>query len=314
MRRGRWIALAAAALLLLGFAGRAGAAAPDPLFEDEGDARSYPDPFEPANRSTFALNRQIDRWFVDPLVRGYILVVPGVVRRSARHFFENLNSPSTIVNDVLQREWRDAGVMTARTVVNSTVGVAGLTDPATSLGLPRHHSDFGQTLALAGVGSGPYVIMPLLGPTTVRDGLGTIVDFAFRPTTYLLGSVALAQIFPIPGAPGLGDQFIYQTIQGGGTGFVVREENAAQLDALRSSSIDFYATLRNAYAQNREAAIWTDREAHHAIRERALRNHLCRPRGPVFSPTGRWLAPRSRRGRSPQCSRSAATPARSPSP
>jgi phospholipid-binding lipoprotein MlaA len=272
--------------LLLAATARAGdvaAAAGDPLFGETEDLPGYPDPCETTNRAVFAANRQIDYWVIEPVVRGYTRVVPGLVRRSVRRFFLNLNSPSVLVNDLLQREWRDAGVVTARLVVNTTAGLAGFADPAGRLGLAPHHSDFGQTLALAGVGSGPYFIMPLLGPTTARDGFGVIVDLAFRPTTYLFGSVVFAELIPIfPGAPGLQDQFLYQTIQGGGTGFVVREESAAQIDALRSSSIDFYATLRSAYTQSREASSDPAR-APPGSGDQARRARLT-ARGPRFSP------------------------------
>jgi phospholipid-binding lipoprotein MlaA len=278
--------------------------AADPLFGDPNAASPrFPDPLEPVNRGTFAFNRQADRWVIAPVTSAYTKVVPGCVRRSVRRFFANLNSPSIIANDVLQREWRDAGVSTARLVVNSTVGVAGLTDPATRFGFPEHHSDFGQTLALAGVDSGPYLIMPLLGPTTMRDGFGVLVDFAFRPTTYLLGSVVLAELLPgVPGVAGIEDQLIYGTIQSGGTGLVAREENAEQLRALEESSVDFYATLRSAYYQNRQAAIWERREHHKLIREQWVATRPCRLRGPRFSPAGKFPAPRSRRDRSRRCS------------
>ena len=199
----------------------------------------YPDPLEGLNRRIFVMNQQVDRWAVGPLTRTYRLV-PAVVRRSVRRFVTNLNATSVIANDLLQGELRDAAVVTARVVVNSTLGIAGLADPATALGLPYHHSDFGQTLALAGVGCGPYLIVPLLGPTTLRDGFGTLVDFAFRPTTYLFGGAAVVEVI---------------SIQGAATGFVEREKNADDLVALRDSSIDFYAALRSAYTQARDGEI-----------------------------------------------------------
>jgi phospholipid-binding lipoprotein MlaA len=283
------------------------AGADDPVFGNPDPAsRRYPDPFEPVNRGTFALNRGADRWVITPLTTAYTTIVPGIARRSLRRFFANLNSPSIIANDVLQCEWRDAGVSSMRLTLNSTVGVAGLGDPATSMGYPEHHSDFGQTLALRGVPSGPYMIMPLLGPTTMRDGFGVLVDFAFRPSTYLLGSTFLADLFPgVPGVAGIEDQFIYGTIQGGGTGFVTREEHAEQLRALEESSVDYYATLRSAYYQSRQAAIWDRREHHKAALASSPPPTVarpCQPRGPRFSPAGKWPMPRSRTDRLRRCS------------
>jgi phospholipid-binding lipoprotein MlaA len=276
------------------------------LFGSAGTQSGFPDPLEGMNRGVFGFNRRVDRWVLTPVTNAYIRVVPGVARRSMRRFFANLNSPSIIANDVLQCEWHDAGVSTARLGINSTIGVAGLGDPATPMGFPEHHSDFGQTMALRGVGSGPYVIMPLLGPTTIRDGFGVLVDFAFRPTTYLFGSAAIAELTGLPGAAGIGDQFIYGTIQGGGTGFIAREEHAKQLQALEESSVDFYATMRSAYYQSRQAAIWGRREDHRTATASPPRSAPpCRPGAPRSFPAGKFPVPRNRRDRSPQCSPSA---------
>ena len=306
----RLVRLLLGLLLLAGLPARvradaATSAEDEALFGDPNAPSAYPDPFEPTNRGVFGFNRRVDRYVLTPITNAYIRVVPGVARRSVRRFFANLNSPSIIANDVLQCEWRDAGVSTARLGINTTIGIAGLGDPATPLGFPEHHSDFGQTMALNGVGSGPYMIMPLLGPTTVRDGLGTIVDFAFRPTTYLFGSAALAELTGLPGAAGIGDQLLYGTIQGGGTGFITREEHAQQLEALEASSVDFYATMRSAYYQNRQAAIWDRRQDHRKTATASATPRSappCRLGGPRSSPAGKFPVPRSRRDRSPRCS------------
>lgn len=310
--RRRSLGLLLAAAMLAALPAPLGADVPppdasDPLYGDP-DALppAYPDPLEPLNRGIFAFNRQVDRWVITPITNVYVRVVPGIARRSVRRFFTNLNSPSVIANDVLQCQWTDSGVSTARLAINSTIGIAGLADPATRLGLPLHHSDFGQTLALRGVPSGPYLVMPLLGPTTFRDGFGVLVDFAFRPTTYLLGSVVLAELAGLPGTAGIGDQLIYGTIQGGGTGFVEREAHAEQLDALEESSIDFYATMRSAYYQNRQAAIWSRHEARRGVTApRYLSARPCRLGAPRSFPAGKFPVPRIRRVRSPQCSPSA---------
>jgi phospholipid-binding lipoprotein MlaA len=174
------------------------AAASDPLFDDDAteEAHRFPDPFEPYNRAILTFNGKMDRALIEPLTRAYSYVVPGAVRQSIRSFFQNLNSPSILVNDVLQREWRDAGVTAARTGINTTVGLAGFFDPAERLGLEHHHSDFGQTLALGGVVSGPYLMMPVLGPTNVRDGLGTIEAISINincPSKPCIWSIFLPQ-------------------------------------------------------------------------------------------------------------------------
>jgi phospholipid-binding lipoprotein MlaA len=229
-------------------------AAADPLFDDleaESEAMvDFPDPLENVNRRTLRFNDVVDRWLLDPITNTYGFLVPGPVKRSVRRFFINLNSPAVMVNDMLQREWTDAGTTAGRLVLNSTIGVAGIFDPATRLGMEGHESDFGQTLALAGVGSGPYLMLPVLGPTTTRDGLGGLVDMMLRPTTLLLTP---------------GTQLLLNTIEGGTSGLVTREANTQALRALRSSSVDYYAALKNAYYQDRIARIWTGREHHRPI-------------------------------------------------
>ena len=304
--------LVALVVIVCGAAEPAPAAAPDPLFDEDvsAEAHRFPDPFEPYNRAILTLNSGLDRVLIEPITEAYAYAVPLRGRVMVRDFFLNLNSPSIFVNDVLQREWRDAAVTAARTGINSTVGVGGLFDPAEWFGLVPHHSDFGQTLALGGVVSGPYLMMPFLGPTTVRDGFGTIVDFAFRPTTYLFGAGAFGSSLPVLGAPTIGDQLVLSTIQGGGTGLVAREAAHQELEALRGSSVDFYATLRSAYSQARKGAIWHRREDHRAVIERVAFIQECRPREHRSSPTGRWRAPRIHRVSSPHCNRSDAAPAR----
>jgi phospholipid-binding lipoprotein MlaA len=214
-----------------------GIAAADPL--DHEPPRVW-DPFENANRRTFRMNRSIDRWFWSPLTRGYQVVVPGFGRQALRRAILNLESPALFVNNALQLAPLDALITLQRFGVNSTIGLAGLFDPAARLGLPGTHTDFGQTLAIYGVDSGPYLIMPVLGPTTVRDGAGYVVDFMFQPTTYILPGFTL---------------FIYAAIHQGGAGLTARDAHAVELHALEASSVDFYAALRSAWYQNREATI-----------------------------------------------------------
>jgi phospholipid-binding lipoprotein MlaA len=205
----------------------------------------FPDPLEKLNRETLALNQNLDYWIFNPITKVYQVLLPEPARLSVRRVLANLNSPSVMANDLLQREWKDAGVTVARFAVNTTCGLAGMFDPAKSWGLEPHSSDFGQTLALAGVPSGAYLVLPVLGPTTVRDGFGNLVDLLFRPMTYLLGPV---------------DQLFYGSIQSGSAGLAARDEHSEELQMLEKSSIDFYATLRNAFYQNRTEEIWARRK------------------------------------------------------
>lgn len=219
----------------------------DPLFDDDFDLdlddrpAAYPDPFEKFNRGVLAVNSVVDRFLMDPVTVVYRFILPERARRSVGRFFDNVNSTQTLVNDVFQLEWRDAGMTTARLLVNSTAGIGGLFDPATRWGLEGHVSDFGQTLAIAGAPSGPYFMLPLLGPSNIRDGLGLGVDAIFHPTFFLLGGT---------------DVLFFS----GSSGLTERARHYEELKALQESSIDYYAALRSGYYQNRQSEIWSRRE------------------------------------------------------
>jgi len=233
---------------------------------DEGSASgegTFPDPLENVNRKTLFFNRQLDRFLLDPITRVYRFVVPDPAKRAVRRAFSNLGATSIMVNDLLQREWKDAGVAAGRFVLNSTFGMAGFVDVAAEMGLEEHHSDFGQTLALMGVSSGPFLIVPILGPMTVRDGTGYVVDLFFRPTTWLFGPANFL-FLDSPFLFGPGEQFLLNTIQTGSSGIANFEEHSEDLKRLEDSSVDYYAALRNAYFQNRTAEIWGRREHHRA--------------------------------------------------
>ena len=239
----------------------------DPLFDEafdedlESAPGSYPDPFESTNRGVLAFNRQVDRWILDPVTEAYQFVVPKPARNAISRFFLNLGSTKTLVNDCLQLEWKDAGTTAARLVINSSVGIVGLFDVAEKIGLPAHESDFGQTLALAGTPSGPYLLLPILGPSNVRDGFGDFVDGFFQPTYYILGpmNVTLGPIImQSPGAI---------LIYGGSSGLTLRERNFARLKELESSSVDYYAAMRSGYYQDRVGDIWMRRPDHRTSAE-----------------------------------------------
>lgn len=238
----------------------------DSLYDDEyfGDDDfdqspvGYPDPAESTNRVVFAFNRQVDKWLLDPLTRAYQFVVPKPARHAISRAFLNLSSTKTLVNDLLQLEWLDAGVTTSRLVINTTIGIVGLFDVARTIGLEAHESDFGQTLALAGTPSGPYIILPILGPANVRDGVGTVVDGFFQPTYYILGPADLL----------IGPTEIL--IYSGSSGLSTRERHFAELKALEDSSIDFYAALRSGYYQDRIMEIWGRRVGHRTTEEPPL--------------------------------------------
>ena len=146
------------------------------------------DPFEKMNRSVLAFNLQSDQYVLKPIAKSYEKVIPSPIRTGVNNFFSNLWEPMTIVNDVLQGKFRHAGRDTSRFVINSTIGILGVFDVAKTFNLPRHREDFGQTLAVWGFSSGPYLVLPFLGPSNVRDTVGLIPQFAYADAVLYLDS------------------------------------------------------------------------------------------------------------------------------
>ncbi len=198
---------------------------------DAGPGELY-DPLEGFNRAVLGFNDVLDFLVLKPVASVYGFITPDAAKRSVQKAIRNLNAPVILANDLLQFEVGDAAVTTARFVVNSTAGVLGLFEVADEIGLDYHPADFGQTLYAYGSGPGPYLMLPLLGPSTVRDGIGIGVDSFFDPLTYLLDFQTRMMVL-------------------GGKAVVRREELLEPLDELRSGAIDYYAALRSAFFQNR---------------------------------------------------------------
>jgi phospholipid-binding lipoprotein MlaA len=197
------------------------------------------DRFERFNRSVYKFNTAVDHAVLRPVARAYVKSIPQPIRASINHFTTNLAYPITFANDVLQGKVADGVTDAARIVVNTTLGVGGLFDPATRMGLDRHDEDFGQTLGTWGVKSGPFLMLPLLGPSTVRDAFGLAPD-------YLL-------TYEIVGANLITNNAVSLSL------FAVKEvDTRAQLldaDHVLESTYDPYAFVRNAYLQRREYLI-----------------------------------------------------------
>lgn len=225
-------AAALAALLALG----ACAAVPtDPAARTAYDEAN--DPAEPTNRVIFDGNQWVDRNALQPAARTYQDYVPGGVRNGLRNFSQNLKAPVVLVNDVLQGNMSRAWTTTQRFAVNTTIGGAGLFDIASDWDLPAHEADFGQTLGVWGVDPGPSVQLPLLGPSNLRDTVGTAFGFLGDPVSYVPGMQVIQMSGSVGGA-----------IDG-------RARMLPVTDDLEKNSIDYYAALRSMYAQHRAAFV-----------------------------------------------------------
>lgn len=210
------------------------AALPDDQAE-RAEVLAVNDPFEPANRMMFAINEAVDFAVLRPAAVLYRDFMPDPGKELVFNFVRNLTLPLTIVNDIAQGEWDRAEVASKRLFVNTIAGFGGVVDAATGLGLPHHKEDFGQTLATYQVVPGPYIVLPLLGPSSTRHAFGRIVDIALDPLTYLMAKAPSEARFGIRGVTIL-DQ---------------RYRLLGPLDDVKQNSLDYYATLRSLYRQRR---------------------------------------------------------------
>jgi phospholipid-binding lipoprotein MlaA len=198
------------------------------------DAKPDPrDRFERVNRRIYSFNSALDRNVARPAAKAYVAATPAPVRTGISNFFGNLGYSKVMLNDLLQGKVKDFFSDTARLVVNTTIGIGGLFDPASQLGLPEHDEDFGQTLGTWGMPSGPFLMLPLFGPSTVRDTAGLVADRFSEPDTYLVDTWH--------GRIGL-------------TVGSLLDSRASLLgtDEMLAQSFDPYAFMRNAYLQRRD--------------------------------------------------------------
>lgn len=200
-----------------------------------GPDRKPGDPFEPANRVMFNINDSVDRTIAVPIAKGYQKVTPKPLRTAISNFFSNLGDLSNAANNLLQLKITDATEDVMRFAMNSTFGLGGLLDFATPAGLPKHHQDFGLTLGHWGVPSGPYLVLPLFGPSTVRDSMGLIVDVRFNLLNYT---------DPVVRYPLYAVQFVS-----------VRSDLLGATDLLQQAALDKYSFVRDAYTQQRQARL-----------------------------------------------------------
>jgi len=195
------------------------------------------DPYESTNRMIFNLNDKVDAWVFRPVAEVYESDTPQWLRTGVGNFFDNLQDVDTACNNALQARFSDAASDAARVALNSTVGIGGLINVASGTGLPKHRQDFGQTLGRWGVGAGPYLVLPLIGPSSMRDTLALAVDIRLNPMAY---------VYPV-------------SSRNLGTALNLVDTRAYLLSVsslLDDAALDKYEFTRSAYRQRRENSIY----------------------------------------------------------
>ena len=209
------------------------------------------DCFESVNRVTFAFNQGLDKIIFKPLAKGY-RKLPQPIRSGTSNVINNLGNVVTIPNNILQGQMKDASVNSLRLIINSTLGIAGIFDVASYYGLEkRDREDYGQTLGAWGVGEGCYFILPVLGPTTVRDSIGSLANVAGGDAWYNVTVANDTQYF------NEADYYLSQLL----SGVDFRAKNLESFDSLENTSIDLYASIRSLYLQDRQRKIMNLDEA-----------------------------------------------------
>jgi len=214
--------------------------------------RSDPrDPWERMNRATFRFNDKFDRAVAKPVARGYRKLTPHLVQTGVTNFLANLNEPVVMVNELLQGKFTPFMHDTSRLLVNSIIGIGGLFDPATPMGIDKNDNDFGQTLGVWGIGSGPYFVIPFLGPSDVRDTFGRATDaFGLDPRHYIRDPWTSYSLWAL--------------------GFIDTRAHLLDVEAVLQGAYDPYSFLRNAYLQNRQFKVRGGRSSTEEEEEKKL--------------------------------------------
>ena len=228
----------------------------DPFSKPGDEAGDEYDPWEPLNSKVFEFNRQLDRWVLKPVAKGYNFIVPNVVQVGVSNFFYNIRVTPRFMNNLFQGKFKGAGIEAGRFLINTTAGVGGFFDVAQHFHLTTPEEDTGQTLGFYGVKPGPYLMVPLLGPYTVRDLAGYVGDIALNPVFWLMFPIIEIDAIPsvVPHANRATSSLILLTARG--TEIVNdRSLNLEKFQGVEESTLDLYAAVRNAYLQKRAKSI-----------------------------------------------------------
>ncbi len=200
------------------------------------------DPYEKINRKIYAFNTSVDRYLLKPPAEAYIKIVPSKVRAGVNNVYNNLNMLPTVANDILQADWNSTIKDIWRFIANTTIGIGGIFDPASTFGLPPHSNDLGLTFAKWGDKKSPFIMLPFLGPTTIRDGMGLMFDYTFFTVYPYLHY----------------DPLIYSLLV---LRYVDLRAQMLDTDKLINISMDKYAFIRDAYLQHRNYLINGEQKA-----------------------------------------------------
>ena len=228
----------------------------DPFARAEEGAGEEYDPWEPMNTNIFEFNRQVDRFVLKPVAKGYNFVMPDLVQVGISNIFSNLRFAPRFLNNVFQGKVKGAGIELGRFLINSTVGLAGFFDLAKHIDLVTPEEDMGQTLGFYGVKPGPYLVLPLLPPFTVRDFVGYVGDVFLNPINWLV--VPIIEVDGVPSVIDHEDRMTTSIIQTGSrVGEIVNERsrNLEKFQGVEEATLDLYTAVRNAYLQTRAKAI-----------------------------------------------------------
>ena len=229
--------------IFFSFAANAGSDGENTLSKNKSE--SVKDCFETVNRGIFAFNQFLDGVIFEPVAKGY-RYIPSPIRRGTGNAVGNLSNLITVPNNLLQGNIKEAGVNTLRFAINTTVGILGIFDPAAAMGFEKKEKeDYGQTLGSWGVGPGCYLVLPILGPSTVRDTVGTVANFVGGDPWYNVTTRNDTNYFK--------ESDYYTTRITGGVDY--RAKNIESFDSLENNSIDFYASIRSLYLQDRQQKI-----------------------------------------------------------